>query len=414
MKPPSLIRAALAGVALALTACAAVERAPVTIESLTADGVAHDKAQRALFDAVIDRLAQRAIARGDRTLDVLLLSGGGQHGAYGIGFLRGWLARPNDSMPRFDLVTGVSTGSLQAPYALIATADSLATAAALYREAATRFAPTPDYLSWLRRTGGVVDTSRFRAEIARTVDAPMAKIVIDAAKENRQLLIATTDFDLGVGQAWDLAAEMTRPGDSLKRAHDIVVASCSIPGIFPPIIIDGHVHADGGVIANALFPFGIDDFKRLGAKLHAHGVARPVRVRIWVIVNFWTHPRVVDVDPANRAQLSQRSTLVMFTTQQPQFLERLGLLARTVSSDVPGLSMEMRFTAIPPELENDPAARKLVDEGWMQKLEGVGFARAQSQRRGIKSSRRICDRDLRSVSKERLELVERRGRVLFG
>ena len=61
-----------------------------------------------------------------------------------------------------------------------------------------------------------------------------------------------------------------------------------------------------------------------------------------------------------------------------QFLERLGLLARAVSSDVPGLSMEMRFTAIPPGLENDPAARKLVDEGWMQKLEAIGFERAQS------------------------------------
>src|SRR5690349_5921917 len=155
-----ILRCALAPMAFALTACAAIERPPATVESLTADGVAHDNAQRALIDAAIDRLAERAIARDDRTLDILLLSGGGQHGAYGIGFLRGWLARSSDSMPRFDLVTGVSTGSLQAPYALIGTTDSLATAAALYREAATRFAPTPDYWSWLRRTGGIVDASR--------------------------------------------------------------------------------------------------------------------------------------------------------------------------------------------------------------------------------------------------------------
>jgi len=378
MTVPSFVRHALAGAIFALTACAAIERPPATLESLKADGIAHDKAQRALLDGAIDQLAQRAIARSDRTLDILLLSGGGQHGAYGIGFLRGWLARSSDSMPRFDLVTGVSTGSLQAPYALIGTTDSLATAAALFRESATQFAPTADYWFWVRRTGGVVDTTRFRAEIARTIDARMAKIVVDAATENRQLLIATTDFDLGVGEAWNLAEEMTRAGDSLDRVHDIIVASCSIPGIFPPIILDGHVHADGGVIANALFPFDLDDFKRLGATLRARGIAGPVHIRIWVVVNFWTHPRVVDVDPANRSQLSQRSTIVMFTTQQPQFLERLDLLARTVSRDVPGLSMEMRFTAIPPDLENDPAARKLFDEGWMQKLEGIGFARAQS------------------------------------
>ena len=188
-------RRSFAFLVFALTACATIERPPTTVESLTADGVAHDKAQRALVDNAIDRMAERAIARGDRTLDMLLLSGGGQHGAYGVGFLRGWLARAKDSMPHFDVVTGVSTGSLQAPYALIGTADSLATAAALYREAATQFAPTPDYWFWLRRTGGVVDTTRFRAEIARTTDQRMAEVVVGAAKENRQLLIATTDFD---------------------------------------------------------------------------------------------------------------------------------------------------------------------------------------------------------------------------
>src|SRR5690242_3621885 len=110
LRASPIIRRIIAGIVLALTACAAIERAPITVESLTADGVAHDKEQRALIDATIDRLAERAIARGDSALDVLLLSGGGQHGAYGIGFLRGWLARSTDQMPRFDLVTGVSTG----------------------------------------------------------------------------------------------------------------------------------------------------------------------------------------------------------------------------------------------------------------------------------------------------------------
>src|SRR5262249_126036 len=152
-------------------------RPPTTIEALTADGAAHDKQQRALVDSVIDRLAARSIARGDRTIDILLLTGGGQHGAYGIGFLPGWLARATGPVPRFDLVTGVSTGALQAPYALIGTNESFDTAGRLYREAATQFAPTPDYFFWLRRTGGLVDTTRFRAEVARTIDSPMAALV---------------------------------------------------------------------------------------------------------------------------------------------------------------------------------------------------------------------------------------------
>jgi len=43
-------RYSLACLALVLTACAAIERPPATVESLTVDGVAHDKAQRALLD----------------------------------------------------------------------------------------------------------------------------------------------------------------------------------------------------------------------------------------------------------------------------------------------------------------------------------------------------------------------------
>ena len=146
----------------------------------------------------------------------------------------------------------------------------------------------------------------------------------------------------------------------------------------PPVILDDHVHADGGVIANALFPFDLADFKRLGAKLRERGETQPVRVRVWVIMNFWTHPAVVAIDPASRAEIGRRSTFVMFTTQQPQLLERLELLARAVSSDVPRLAMDVHFTTIPPGLENDPAASKLFDEGWMQKLEGFGFASERS------------------------------------
>src|SRR5258708_2200280 len=106
-------RRMVAATAFVLTACAAIERPPTTVAALSAESAAYDQAQRALFDTTIDRLAKRAATRGDRTLDILLLSGGGQHGAYGGGFLRGWGARPDNRMPRFDLVTGVSTGTLQ-------------------------------------------------------------------------------------------------------------------------------------------------------------------------------------------------------------------------------------------------------------------------------------------------------------
>ena len=89
-----------------LAGCAAISRPSATTASIYASGPAVTAAHRTLVDSVTTRLARRAKARGDHTLDILLLSGGGQNGAYGAGFLRGWRARPDQPMPTFDLVTG--------------------------------------------------------------------------------------------------------------------------------------------------------------------------------------------------------------------------------------------------------------------------------------------------------------------
>jgi predicted acylesterase/phospholipase RssA len=51
-------------------------------------------------------------------LNMLSLSGGGQNGAFGAGFLIGW--RESGRRPQFDLVGGVSTGALLATNAFSA------------------------------------------------------------------------------------------------------------------------------------------------------------------------------------------------------------------------------------------------------------------------------------------------------
>ena len=47
----------------------------------------------------------------------LAISGGGDNGAYGAGFLNGWTAA--GTRPQFKAVTGVSTGALIAPFAFL-------------------------------------------------------------------------------------------------------------------------------------------------------------------------------------------------------------------------------------------------------------------------------------------------------
>jgi hypothetical protein len=361
-----------------LASCAAVQRPPTNLASIHADAEAIRDTQRATVDAMIDGLARRVIARGDRILDVLLLSGGGQHGAYGIGFLRGWRNRADNTMPRFDLVTGISTGALQAPLVFLGTEESLSRASDLYGMAVDEFAPTFDWLFWLRRTGGLVDTSRFRRMIETVFDETLCRQLQSEFQAGRQLAIATANFDLGIGRIWDLARESDCSAASLERVHNLFLATTAIPGIFPPLLIDGHVHGDGGVVANLLPLLDLNGYRRLAERLRVLEAKGPVTVRLWVVMNLWTHPTPVVMDPADRGAIAQRGSLLLFWAQQSQILQRLGELSRAVSKDVAGLQMEMRYTSVPSELSSEPGAAALFNQAWMHRLEQLGYDRARS------------------------------------
>lgn len=368
----------LSSAILALSGCAAIRRPPATVASLARDAEGLRTAERALRDTVIERLARRAVSRGDRTVDVLLLSGGGQMGAYGAGFLRGWRSRPEGPLPTFDLVTGISTGALQSPFALLGTPAAVDTVAAIYRRAGTSIAPTVDWWFWLRRTGGVVNTSRFRSSIAAIVDEQMQRDLRAAFDEGRQLVISTVDYDLAIGRTWDVAREIDSTAAGRARVQQLLLAATAIPGIFPPVVIDDHVHGDGGVIANALALLELGDYRRLATRLAEVGVGGEVTVRLWVIVNGWTHAPPIVMNPASRKAVGTRGSMVMFWSHQPQQLRALGELARAVSADVPGLRMETRVTTIPQEMSLAPGAAKLFESAFMIRLEELGYTRARS------------------------------------
>ena len=81
---------------------------------------------------LLGRLLERTKAEYDRytasgrkeppVIDILIISGGGDWGAFGAGFLKGWQKVPAQhplAKPEFDAVTGVSTGTLIAPFAFL-------------------------------------------------------------------------------------------------------------------------------------------------------------------------------------------------------------------------------------------------------------------------------------------------------
>lgn len=357
--------------------CAAVSRPPATLASLQQDAEPVAKHDRAIRDTIIERLARRALARKDRTLDLLMLSGGGQNGAFGAGFLRGWRSRTDDAMPTFDLVSGISTGALQAPYALLGTAAAIDTVTALYARAATSIAPTFDWWFWLRRTGGVVNPDRFERTLERAIDGRFRDELRTAFREDRQIIFGTADFDLGIGRLWSLGDELDTTAAGLTRTRALLRAATAIPGIFPPVIVDGHVHADGGVVENVLPVLTFDDYRRLAQRLARSGV-NDVTVRLWVVMNLWTHPEPRVIDPSRRKAISSRSTALLFYLHQPSTLTALENLARAVSAEVPGVRMQLRVAALPNSESVTPGAEKLFEGRFMQRLDSIGFAKARS------------------------------------
>lgn len=360
-----------------LPSCAAIHRPPATLQTLSADAVVAGRTERAVRDTVLARLVRRVVARGDGSLDVLMLSGGGQNGAFGTGFLRGWRSRTDEAMPQFDLITGISTGALQAPYALLGTTVAMDTLTELYRNAQERVAPSIDWWSWLRKTGGLVNTKKFDHTLRQSVNGEFGAQLRQALGTDRQVVFATTDYDLGIGRTWLLADALGVGDAGLARTQLLLKAATSIPGIFPPVIVDGHVHGDGGVITNVLPLLELSDYEQLGKALRARGVPH-VTIRLYVVMNMWAHAPLLVMDPANRKAISSRSNEMLFYAHQPQTLELLETLSHAITTSVSGITMQFKLAALPSDQSLVPGAQKLFDRAFIQHLDSLGYAKAIS------------------------------------
>jgi len=180
----------------------------------------------------------------------LALSTGGGDGAFGAGLLNGW--SETGKRPEFSVVTGVSTGSLMAPYAFIGPSQD-----AGLKRAYTEY-NAGDIFEDTKTPESLVDTWPLKRLIAKEVTPELLAQVAEAHKRGRRLFVATTNLDAKRGVVWNMGA-IAAKGDeaALKLFRDVLQASAAIPGLFPPALIDVEVngkktqemHADGGLTA---------------------------------------------------------------------------------------------------------------------------------------------------------------------
>jgi predicted acylesterase/phospholipase RssA len=181
------------------------------------------------------RVVQRAQElRGAAPFRILALSGGGADGAFGAGALVG-LARSN-TRPQFSVVTGVSAGALIAPYAFLGPEwdDQLTDAYTSGRA---------EHLLQPRGLGVIFGSSAYSgAPLENLVEHYLSDALIEAvareAASGRLLLVATTNVDTAETVVWDLGSIAMNGGPRAKPLiRDVLVASASVPGMFPPVII---------------------------------------------------------------------------------------------------------------------------------------------------------------------------------
>jgi NTE family protein len=193
-----------------------------------------------------------------------VFGGGGLLGASEVGMLRALM----EAGYRPDLVLGTSVGAING--------------------AAVAADPTPDCVNELTSTWESLNGSEL-------FSGPLKRLRVAAASRTHlhsiEPLIALLEERLGKIDIRELAVPFQCCAASIERAAETwfsfgplataVAASCAVPGMFPPVKIDGEHYLDGGLV-NSL-PLG--RAVSLGAKvvfvLHVGRIEQPLTVPTW-------------------------------------------------------------------------------------------------------------------------------------
>ncbi len=300
---------------------------------------------------------------------LLAISGGGDNGAFGAGFLNGWTKA--GTRPEFKLVTGVSTGALIAPFAFLGPAydDELK---ALYTTISARdILKKRTFLSALFKDA-MADNRPLWDLVNQHIDQKMLAAIAAEHARGRVLLIGTTNLDARRPVVWNLTkiAASGNPG-ALDLIHRLMVASAAIPAAFPPEMIDVAVdgkpyqemHVDGGAVAQVfIYPPGLKlaEFSR---EHHAERQRKLYIIRNARLDPDWAQTERWTLSIANRAIAS----LIEY-----QGIGDLYRIYTTARRD--GLDYNLAYI---PETFNEPHKTDF-DTAYMRALYEVGYQLAEA------------------------------------
>jgi predicted patatin/cPLA2 family phospholipase len=322
-----------------------------------------------------------------RPLNLLAISGGAEDGAFGAGLLAGWGDAGN--RPAFELVTGVSSGALIAPFIFLGRARDSQLA-----EIFTKYG-RKDIFAYnvpsLLEGSALVDNSPLSHLIAKYIDADFIRDVAQERSRGRVLLIGTTNLDAQRPVLWDMGriAASGNPG-ALELFRKVLLASATLPGVFAPVRIKVRVggkdydelHVDGGVTRQVFIAPSI-----LQLISGSRGQKMAGGARLFVIRNGRIDPRWEQVND-NVLSVTQRSLSTLIKNQGIGDLYRIHSIAKLNG-------IEFNLASVPPDFDiqtDEPFDQKymaaLFERGyemghhgypWVKSLPGLRTADQQSR-----------------------------------
>ena len=299
----------------------------------------------------------------------LSLSGGGADGAFGAGILAGWTA--HGTRPEFTIVTGTSTGALIAPFAFLGPKyDPLLRK--LYTEMSTADLVERRDLLDILRNDSATSSAPLRRLLEQYIDDAFVAELAEQHRRGRSLLIGTTNLDAARPVTWSVT-RIAASGSprARKLIHDVLLASASIPGVFPPVMFDveahgrpyDEMHVDGGVTAQVfVYPTGLD-WSSVRQRLAVEG-----QPALYVINNSRAEPAWAAA-PRRIVPILLRSVDSLIRTQGIGDLAQIYLLSQR-----DGLRFNLAY--IPSSFTEQPQEK--FDPVYMRKLFELGFERASA------------------------------------
>lgn len=281
---------------LALLGCSGPARPTLTEAQLQERALADQAEMSATIRDAITKVMARIERRAEASpgevpsMNILAMSGGGDFGAFGAGFLVGWgsISDPRWHRPDFDVITGVSTGALLAPFAYLGTDDACLAVESLYRNPKKDWIQESGLLFFIPSNPSFMRIPGLERDLRAVVDAKMIGQMAEQSRTGKLLAISSTDLDLGRQKFWELGAESSAAVENgdYDRVQRILLASAAIPAVFPPILIGDSIYGDGGVTANVFFRLDVNNPSGFFLRWRAAHPEKPMpKVRYWVIIN---------------------------------------------------------------------------------------------------------------------------------